>query len=178
MPVTNDMFEWVPAERAAEAEQPLPGSFAALCAEGARAKLFLPTCNGWFGYLVGPTLEGDVTVGFDDGDMRLLPVVELQEHFNNKLLLPIEDGDGGVVANKGGMYAAAAFTTHNATIVGVLVGDGAGKAGWGANIFFAHFVCRGRSLLRRRRGPVAASSQLPPACRSATAGTPSAPATW
>ena len=151
LPMLNDKKEWTPSRPlpTEDAEPAAAGSFEAMLTEGTRLKVYMVEANGWFGLLVGPMVEGSCMVGFDDGELRELLVSDFRAKFDANLLLYNEPGEGGVIGSKAGLCAAAGFTMHNAYIVGLLVGDGAGKTGWGANIFFAHFISPSRFPKRR-----------------------------
>ena len=104
------------------------GSFAAVVTAGARIKLCMGLPAKWYGALVGPKVDQETVIGFDDGDARLMPTAELEENFKIKTLLAAVPSEGGVVANKSGYEdRAVKFLTYEhrgtAKIIGLFTGD-------------------------------------------------------
>ena len=114
-------------EGAGKEEAPA-GSFRAVVTAGARIKICMGMPGKWYGALVGIEHNEHTELGFDDGDVQLIPTSELKQNFDEKLMLPAVPSEGGLVANKSGYPGrAVAFLKYSngmqTKTIGLFIGD-------------------------------------------------------
>ena len=114
-------------EGAGKEEAPA-GSFRAVVTAGARIKISMGMPSKWYGALVGIEHNEHTELGFDDGDVQLMPTSELKLNFDEKMMLPAVPSEGGLVANKSGYLGrAVAFLKYSngmqTKTIGLFIGD-------------------------------------------------------
>ena len=145
-----------------QVEEPPAGGVCAIVREGLRVMMAFsggdPPRTSWFGALAGRTLQAGIEFAFDDGELKLFNMEQLEADFKGGMLEALDASKGGLVDGDADSPAAARFVRVGRKSAGVLVGQSEVRLVFGLPVFMSFYVDRAGAFppadtARRSSGP-------------------------